>query len=208
MSSVRYASPPLLRCLTDLGETAIKMAQFLLTNTETFETLRKPSARNKVITGAAVQSAPALQKPPLEIEPAMIDAALTVFDISLGWLKRSFPQAAVTVIYLPSPAAIYRHADASVDVYMRWPLNDVGPVPAREIYAASQRICERIRAMTSAQGVRFIDVRPALRAAAKAGPIHGPRDWNHFNDTGYRMLGETLARTIDDKASTACVDWE
>jgi lysophospholipase L1-like esterase len=37
--------------------------------------------------------------------------------------------------------------------------------------------------------------------------IHGPQDWNHFNAAGYRVLGEALARAVDESASTACVDW-
>jgi hypothetical protein len=51
-------------------------------------------------------------------------------------------------------------------------------------------------------------MRPALRAAAATTVIHGPRDWNHFNNAGYRVLGETLARTIDETASTECADWD
>ena len=48
---------------------------------------------------------------------------------------------------------------------------------------------------------------PHLNNAAKA-VIHGPRDWNHFNEAGYRVLGETLARETDGSASTECVDWD
>jgi hypothetical protein len=112
------------------------------------------------------------------------------------------------MVYLPSPAAIYRHADQTVDTYTDWPLNTVRAAPAGDIDAVSQRTCERIRKLTMAQGVRFLDMRPALRAAAANALIHGPRDWNHFNDVGYRVLGETLARTMEDTASTACRDWD
>lgn len=201
-----YAQPLRWRCFTDLAETMFKMAHFLATNAESFETLRKPSAHNGVLAAAEV-AAPALQKPPVEIA-AWIDAPLTVFDVSLGWLRRTYPAARITMVYIASPAALYRHADTLVDVYTRWPLNEVRPVPASEIYAASQRTCEQIRALTLAQGARFIDVRPQLRAAASAGPIHGPQDWNHFNDAGYRVLGETLARMMGDGVSTGCVDWQ
>jgi hypothetical protein len=110
-------------------------------------------------------------------------------------------------VYLPSPAAIYRHADTTVDAYVRWPLNEVQALAADDIYAASQRTCEQIRRLTLAHRARFIDMRPALRAAAATTVIHGPRDWNHFNEAGYRVLGETLARTINDTASTECRDW-
>ena len=150
--------------------------------------------------------APALQKPPVDLDPRIVDEALTVFDVSLEWLRRNFT-AATTVVYIPSPAAIYRHAAASVDVYTRWPLNEVQPVAAAEIYAASQRTCEQIRALALRHGARFIDARPTLRAAAATAVIHGPRDWNHFNNAGYRVLGEIVARSLGEAAGTACTDW-
>jgi hypothetical protein len=203
----RYGAPPALRCFTDLGETSFKMAHFLLTNAESFETLRKPSAHNQVLAGGTPHAAPALQKPPVEMEPLAIAASLIVFDVSLEWLARNFASSAIVVVYLPSPAAIYRHADPSVDAYVRWPLNEVQALAADDIYAASQRTCEQIRQLTLAHRARFIDMRPALRAAAATTVIHGPQDWNHFNPDGYRVLGETLARTMNDTASTECRDW-
>jgi hypothetical protein len=130
-----------------------------------------------------------------------------VFDVSLEWLARNFASSAIAVVYLPSPAAIYRHAEPSVDAYVRWPLNEVQALAAGDIYAASQRTCGEIRQLTLAHRARFIDMRPALRAAAATAVIHGPRDWNHFNEAGYRVLGETLARMMSDTASTECVDW-
>lgn len=203
----RYGAPPRFRCFTDLGETTFKMARFLLTNAESFETLRKPSAHNKVIAGGAPQATPALQKPPAELDPRILDVSFTVFDVSLEWLRQNFP-APVTVVYLPSPAAIYRHAASAVDVYTRWPLNEVQAMAAADIYAASQHTCERIRELSLARGTRFIDMRPPLRAAAASAVIHGPRDWNHFNAAGYRVLGETLARQMDATSSTECQDWQ
>jgi len=205
--SGHYGAPPRLRCFTDLGETTFKMAHFLITNAESFETLRKPSQHNQVLSGGAPHAAPALQKPPAEMDARALDASFTVFDASLDWLRRNF-SSPVTVVYLPSPAAIYRHTGASVDVYTRWPLNEVQAIPATEIYAASQRACERIRALSLARGARFIDMRPALRSAAANAVIHGPQDWNHFNEAGYRVLGEALAGMVDQSASTECVDWQ
>lgn len=68
-----------------------------------------------MLTGGVPHPAPALQKPPPELTPAGIEKALTVFDASLAWLRRRFPQSAIMVVYLPSPAAIYRQADTMVD---------------------------------------------------------------------------------------------
>jgi hypothetical protein len=57
-----------------------------------------------------------------------------------------------------------------------------------------------------AQGIGFIDTRPTLRAPASATPLHGPRDWNHLNESGYRALGTYLARRIAGPASDNCDD--
>src|SRR5256714_2477396 len=38
-----YAVPPRLRCFTDLAETGVRMAQFLLTKPDSFENLHRPS---------------------------------------------------------------------------------------------------------------------------------------------------------------------
>src|SRR4051812_933727 len=92
-----YGTPPKFRCFTDLGETMFKMAHFLLTKSESFETLRKPSASNKVLSDGAPHAAPALQKPPAEMEAGAREAALTVFDVSLAWLRRNFA-APVTIV--------------------------------------------------------------------------------------------------------------
>jgi hypothetical protein len=81
--------------------------------------------------------------------------------------------------------------------------------PVVAVYAKSQEICEKIREVSIAQGIGFIDTRPALRAAASARPLHGPRDWNHLNESGYRALGTYLARQIAAPASDHCDDrWD
>jgi hypothetical protein len=79
--------------------------------------------------------------------------------------------------------------------------------PVSAVYRNSQRICDSIRAATLAQAVGFIDARPALRAAAAGRPLHGPRDWNHLNEEGYRLLAGLLARRIDARPDDACEDW-
>ena len=204
----RYARPPAFRCYTDLAETGFKMAHFLASNAESWETLRKPSAHNRVLVNGMAHPAPALQKPPLELDATAIAASLMLFDVSLEWLRRNFESAAITVVYLPSPAAIYRHAGQMADTYMNWPLNNVRSASIDDIYAASQRICGQIRRLTLARQTRFLDMRPALRAAAAATLIHGPQDWNHFNEEGNRVLGEDLASVLNNSSSTECEVWK
>jgi hypothetical protein len=55
--------------------------------------------------------------------------------------------------------------------------------------------------------VRFIDARPVLRVAAAKSVLHGPQDWNHFNDDGYQVLGAFVARAINDTVGNECMNW-
>jgi hypothetical protein len=36
--------------------------------------------------------------------------------------------------------------------------------------------------------------------------VHGPRNWDHFNEAGYRILGKLLADRINNKAADLCDD--
>jgi hypothetical protein len=137
------------------------------------------------------------------------------------WLRKRFRNVPMTVVYIPSPAAMYRHATDQVishDIYL--PITDPSQVgkeqlfdgrvfPISAIYKKSQKICEAIRGITLAQGVDFIDTRPTFRAAAAQRPMHGPKDWNHLNENGYRVLGSYLAKRLGAPAADTCDDrWD
>jgi hypothetical protein len=128
--------------------------------------------------------------------------ALVVFDEALAWLTSYFPHAAVTVVYIPSPAAVYRFADSTIATSK--PVR--GTKTAAEVYAESQSICEHIRSVALERGTGFIDPRPDLRDAAYGAPVHGPFDWDHFNERGYRALGTVLAHSHSAQR-TDCRDW-
>src|SRR5258707_12061623 len=102
---MRYATLSPTRCYAELAETTFKMAQFLLSNRDSFETLRKPSAHNKVLAGGAANPAPTLQKTPLELSPAGLLDALFGFDVFLAWFLRKFFPSDLSPGYLPSPHA-------------------------------------------------------------------------------------------------------
>jgi len=123
-----------------------------------------------------------LQKPPFEL-PSQHRERLDGVRCSLAWLNGIFRTAhhdglsAVTPRSIATPTGRrYLYGLAA---------QHVRAAPVGDIEAASQRTCEQIRDLTMAQGVRFLDLRPALRAAAANELIHGPRDWNHRNDAGF-----------------------
>jgi hypothetical protein len=122
----------------------------------------------------------------------------------------------VTVVYVPSPPSVYRHGGDTVMLKQVFAPGDPGGPAYRfgfaaspaAIYASSAMACTRIRAATP-EGVAFIDARPAFRKAAATALLHGPRDWNHPNELGYRTLGALVAGRIDLRDRDTCDDrWE
>ncbi|MEZ5888975.1 MAG: SGNH/GDSL hydrolase family protein [Xanthobacteraceae bacterium] len=169
-----------------------------------------------LIAGAAVR-APELQIPPVNLTDRQLDDGVAVFDRSLAWFRRHFPNTPTTVVYIPSPAASYRHAGASVTAkdFTHHFLPDTNgssataqgpPFPVSQVYASSQRLCEKIRDASLKEGVSFVDLRPAFRQAGARQAIHGPTDWNHPNETGYRLLGAVVTKHLLDHPTDACDD--
>ncbi len=214
----RYASVSHWRCHGYLGETIFRMGRFLwrYRHYTSSSPLDAPTIQH-VISGGGPIGAWQLDPPPMAIDDAQIDAAVAVYERSLAWLKRRFPSAPITVVYIPASAATYRHRDGEVITYGVYipggpgNENDLAQVhglrfPIERIYARSRSGCEKIRAATLAQGVSFIDARPAMRKLAAERPVHGPRDWNHLNETGYRLLGGLVAARIAEAAADRCDD--
>jgi hypothetical protein len=169
-----------------------------------------------VIAGAPT-AVPELQVPSMALAESEIADGIMVFERSLAWLRRNFPAAPATVVYIPSPATIYRHAVPEIvgrDLYDVAASRKSGQLvllegqmfPVSQVYARSQRICEGIRAASLKNGGGFIDTRAELRAAGARQAVHGPRDWRHVNEAGYRIIGGLVARHIDERPADACDD--
>jgi hypothetical protein len=126
-------------------------------------------------------------------------------------LRDRFPQVPITVTYVPAASSVYRFARESVVVKEVFAPSDPAgstykfglQVPPAAIRAKSQVACLKIRAATP-QDVAFIDARPAFRKAATTAFVHGPRDWNHPNELGYRTLGALVAGKSDWRGHELC----
>jgi hypothetical protein len=206
------------QCYNHLAEMVIRMARFVIR-----EKLRRPvyidlpESQNRILVADTPTAVPELQVPSMALDDGAIEDGITVFDRSLAWLRRHYPAAPATVVYIPSPAAVYRHAGPEVvgrDIYDldearklgRAVLRDSRTFPVSQVYAHSQRICEGIRAASLKNAAGFVDTRPELRAAGARQAVHGPHDWRHVNETGYRIIGGMVAKRIDDMTVDACDD--
>jgi hypothetical protein len=197
------ARPSSWQCHVHLAGTFFRMGQFIY-----YRYVRGMDFIRAVAYGINIAGrtyyAHALNGPALGLSNEEIERALTLFPPSLSWLRQRFAEVPVSVVYIPSPLTVYGDAiQANVAPWHATPqltfaVADPGGVPpsalARE---TSDFLCNRIRKMALAQSAGFIDATSALRSAASRQPVHGPVDWNHLNEAGYRALGQLVARHLE-----------
>jgi hypothetical protein len=190
----QYVGWPLLRCHAQFGETLFKEAEFLsqyyITGYHVTYCGALVPSRNHIVVGDQTIETPSLQGAAPHLSDDSIRLGMAVFARSLAWLRQHFKQVPVTMVYVPSPLTIYRHAGDDISYCSPYS----GGLVARAI---SERHHDLIRDMvariSAEQRVDFIDATPALRAAAATSAIHGPRDWDHLNKIGYEVLGTLVA---------------
>ncbi len=208
----RYARPSPWACHGHFGDMLWRMGRYAVKYSwrPPPAVIDLPGTINPVVIGGETRMAGEFQAPPLLMTDAEIDAAVTVYARSLAWLRGRFPAVPVTVVYVPSAPSIYRNAGTVRLIQVYAPSDPGGPAykfgfrasPAT-IYAKSEMACTRIRDATP-EGVAFVDARPAFRKAAATAFLHGPRDWNHPNELGYRTLGALVAARLDQRTRDAC----
>ena len=190
--SDEFAQYPWWRCHAQLGDVASRLARFAYAEYtgEANVPPELPQRPDSLRVGEEVVAAPPLEGPAIDITAKDLEAGMAVFDRSLVWLRKRFPHAAITVVYIASPLALYHHVGSDVGYGSR--------MPAEQILPRSRQICGLVRAASIQAQVGFLDTGPALRAAASLQPIHGPSDWHHFNAAGYRILGTALSRRLPE----------
>jgi hypothetical protein len=136
-----------------------------------------------------------LQSPALELSEEERNEAAVVFERSLAFLRRLFPDPPVLVVYVPSPLSSYEliGPEVSVQTYM---VERPSRYPKERVSASSDAICKMIRAGSIGQGAGFLDARIALRSTSGKELVHGPRDFKHFNRAGMSTLGRIVAEQV------------
>jgi hypothetical protein len=193
-----YEHMPAWQCHFELIETAARMAAFLyryyvggLMIPYCGELTPKT---NRITVGGQTMTAPAFQGPATWLDDHWIRVSMTVLERSLAWLRGQFPEVPVTVVYIPSPLATYAHADDSL-TWCHAP-TEVGSTSASEVARHHDLVRELVARTSAEKGADFLDATPAIRAAAAEKYIHGTRDRDHLNETGYRVLGGFVAAHV------------
>jgi hypothetical protein len=185
-------------CHVELFDTTTRMVKFLyeyyVTGADIFACSQGANAKygNRLIVDGQPVQAPALQGPAMMANDDGVHAAMAVLDHSLNWLRHRFPGVPTTVVDVPSPLSVY-HLNEEEVAYC---LSLVGTAPADRIESNSNLIADLVQKSATSQGLAFLDARPTMRALAATTVIHGPRDWAHFNEAGYRALGALVAAHV------------
>jgi hypothetical protein len=200
--SERYAYFPSWQCHLYLWDTIGRMARFAYQyrNFKPSDLMPNGPGANELIIGGKETAAPSpMEGPPVEVDEAGLNAGLMVADRSLVWLRRYFAKRNVTVVYIPSPLEVYRKGGSTITYWIQPPEdNRSATTTPQAIDRLSDRLCGLVRQVAVKYGTRFRDARPALRAAAADNFIHGPVDWGHPNEFGYRALTGFLAGQLDN----------
>ena len=199
-----YADFPSWQCHLYLGDTIGRLVRFAYEYRNfTINDLKpsQPGGNIIIVNGRTIDAPSPLMGPALEIDETGTQAAIKVFDQSLAWLRNRYPHVTMTVVDIPSPLTAY-HLSGTVTYRIEPEEAGLSAQTSPETVSRnSNRLCNLIRTVASNRGVGFIDARPTLRAAAATAPIHGPVDWTHLNETGYRALAGMLAARLDERQS-------
>lgn len=159
-------------------------------------TTRLDGSQNHVVIQEADTIIPdSLQAPPTDLAPDEIRFGLYSFERSIKLVTARFTHSKIAIVYLPSVLSSYNIASKTVSVqpFIHKEKNVAKP---SVIYAQSDFVANEIATIAAKNHVSFLDTRPVIRAAARQKLIHGPKDWNHFNEDGYTALADALAPFI------------
>jgi hypothetical protein len=194
----QYAKGNPWDCHLELLDTATRMVKFLyeyyVSGADFFSCTTGENAKyhNRLLVNGQTVQAPALQGPALGTGDDGIRAAMAVLDRSLNWLQHRFPGVPTTVVYIPSPLSVYHLEGEEVSHCLKI----AHTAPADKVDPNSNLISDLVQKSAMIQGLAFLDARPTMRALAATTVIHGPRDWGHFNEAGYRALGALVAAHV------------
>jgi hypothetical protein len=135
------------------------------------------------------------QHPAMTLTAEETKKALYIYEQSLLFLSNYFKESPISIVYIPSPLSSYEWVSPTVTISTR-----VTHIPFKSslIHERSQELCLKVEDIARKHNFKFADTRKFFRKAATKEPIHGPKDWLHPNETGYRALAEGVIAAFFD----------
>jgi len=160
-----------------------------------FEWTEPGSLNHAFINGSTVQLPDTLQGPSMDLTDNEKNSALFSFRESLYFLKQRLPHTKIAVIYIPSVISSYNIASTQVSVQSHARRKQF-VFDTTATMRQSDWIEQHIQQISSEEQAAFIDARPIIRRAGNTQLLHGPLDWNHFNQAGYAALTEAVVSLL------------
>jgi hypothetical protein len=141
------------------------------------------------------------QHPAMTLTAEETRQAIYMYEQSLLFLSEFFNESSIAVVYIPSPLSSYQWSSPTVTIQTGLK----GPVKfdSSSIHKRSHEICLEIEEIARKHKFDFADTRKFFREAAKKEPIHGPKDWLHPNEKGYRALAEGVLTAFFDEGKSS-----
>lgn len=160
-----------------------------------------PSLTQVLVNGKTLNLAGG-QSPGMDLNEQETDLAFTCIARSLRFLRNSFPEARIVVVYIPSVLESYNVI--SKEVSLSNTINNFHgrfepeTRPAHALVTRSNEIANRLAEQAKDANVIFIDTRADIQNASTNQMLHGPLDIGHFNEAGYRALTDSIFRQLPD----------
>lgn len=148
------------------------------------------------LTNGEVVAAPdRLQSPAMELSAEERNYALKIFEESLKVVLERLPEAKFTIVYIPSPITSYNFVGdtVSIETYQ----NGSEVQKAGDVLRRSRLISNSVKGIADKHNLSFIDTSDDIRKLSATTVIHGPMDWYHFNESGYRELAKSVLKQAD-----------
>ncbi len=156
----------------------------------------KPQPRdlNTVRISGLEQKIPdGLQVPPIALHDSEIDTSMKIFEQTLRQIKKRWPDTKFGLVYIPAVGTVYQVVSETINIYDKERGKNYS---AALLLPSSDATCRLVRRITVEQGISFLDARAAIRQAAQQDFLHGPVDWLHFNEDGYRVLADEIEKLL------------
>jgi len=161
----------------------------------------EPGQINKVLVdGQTVQLPDHLQGPSMDLTDEEKQLALYTFRISLGLMKKQFPNSQIAVLYIPSVITSYTLESDQV-LLQSHARRKQHQFEQSEVINESQWIMGTVSQICAETATPFLDASPFIRQASSQKLVHGPLDWNHFNQHGYEALTEAALQLLSTLGS-------
>jgi hypothetical protein len=136
------------------------------------------------------------QHPAMTLTVEETRQAIYMYEQSLLFLAKYFNESKISIVYIPSPLSSYQWVSPTVSIATG--NQGIVTFDSASIHERSQEICLKIEAISRKHTFDFVDSRKFFRSAALKDPIHGPEDWLHPNEKGYRALAEGILNAFFD----------